>query len=156
MPSPFKRSLTCAITFQTQSTVCHHISNAVYCVPSQSTCNTTTHLVFCKVRCKLRTTFVVFHSLLKSCHDPVQQEGRSFRNNHLHTSNTLLLEREGHRSTFLERCDSCTGVRPSWRRLCKSGRFLWTQTNDVIQTPLGTAMYCLCTSGCLIAESKFT
>ena len=68
------------------------------------TCNITTYLVFRKVRCKVRTNFVVFHSLLKSCHDPVQQEGRSFRNNYLHTRNTPLLKAEGHRNTFLESC----------------------------------------------------
>jgi len=57
VPSHFKRSLQCAITFQTQSTVCHHISNAVYnmavqsqtCVNSEPTC----HLLQTDGRCSM-------------------------------------------------------------------------------------------------------
>jgi hypothetical protein len=63
-----------------------------------------------------------------------------------------LLTREGHRSTFIERRHRCTSVRPSWSGFRKAGRFFWTQMTSSRHS--STAISCLCTFCCLMAEGK--
>jgi hypothetical protein len=128
-----KRAGSCLYMRTETESICGHLSpqNAVRLwtestrhatvITEHTSCtlNVSTHLVFRRIRCKVRAAFLVFHSLLKSCHDSVQQEGRPFRNNHLHTWNTPLLTMEVQTSAFVKGCHSYisdnTVVRQSWK-----------------------------------------